>query len=356
MIAPVVREPLVEVPTTLVTPYDAATIPEWFERARQMFSAGKYADAASMFERIARLEPAGLHAAPAIYNAGLCHDALGKVDIALRAYREVVDRFPDAEVGSDARVRSGRIYARREQWPALVESVESLTHQAQLKPLDRVEAFGALALGRVEMGQVEAASSAIARARDIIEEHGLDGGGKLPVGVAEVFFALGEVVRLRGEAIGFVPVPSRFGEVLEERCQLLLDAQDAYAQAMRSYDAHWAAMAGFRVGQLYQRLHEDLMAIAPPMGATTDAKKQLFQGAMRLRYRVLLDKGLQMMNRTLRMAERTGEASSWVVRASEARAELERTVQAEKAALQKLPYAEADLQRALDDLSKKRTP
>src|SRR6185369_6201267 len=106
--------------------------------------------------------------------------------------------------------------------------------------------------------------------------------------------------------IAFNPVPQNFGDVLEQRCQGRLDAQNAYTDAMRSFDAHWSAMAGYRVGQLYQKLHLDVMQVPPPAKADTLKQKQLFEGAMRLRYRVLLEKGLAMMDGTVRLGERTG--------------------------------------------------
>ena len=89
------------------------------------------------------------------------------------------------------------------------------------------------------------------------------------------------------------------------------------------------------------------MQIPPPAAATTTAKAQLFEGAMRLRYSVLLEKGLTMMEHTVQMAERAGEHSEWVVRATESKARLEQAVRDETAALDRLPYTREDLQRAL---------
>jgi hypothetical protein len=123
---------------------------------------------------------------------------------------------------------------------------------------------------------------------------------------------------------------------------------------MRSYDPHWAAMAGFRVGELYDRLYRDLLAVPPPRAADTDDKRRLFDGAMRLRYRVLLEKGLAMMSHTLLLADKTGETSPWIDRAREAKDGLERALEEQKALLAKLPYAERDLERALRDLAEKK--
>jgi hypothetical protein len=169
-----------------------------------------------------------------------------------------------------------------------------------------------------------------------------------------VSFALGEVRRRRSEKITFNPMPPNFVEVLEQRCQALLDAQSAYTEAMRSYDAHWSAMAGYRVGQLYQQLHRDVMAIPPTGKADTLKKQQLFEGAMRLRYRVLLEKGLKMMDGTVRLGRRTGEDSAWIHRAEEAKHDIELAVEDEKRALAKMPFTEAELQDALDQLRNKK--
>jgi hypothetical protein len=109
-------------------------------------------------------------------------------------------------------------------------------------------------------------------------------------------------------------------------------------------------MSGYRVGQLYRQLHDDLLAISPPKTADTAEKKQLFGGAMRLRYRVLLEKGLTMMEHTILLSERTGEASAWIDRAKEAKRGLEQALEREKEQLRALPYAEKDIERALRDL------
>jgi hypothetical protein len=169
--------------------------------------------------------------------------------------------------------------------------------------------------------------------------------------VAQLYFALGEIRRARAERIKLVPVPSNFAAALEARCQLLLDAQSAYSDVMRAHDAHWSAMAGYRVSELYQSLHEELMRVPPPRSAESDRLRQLFEGAMRLRYAVLLRKASSMLEHTLAMAERTGEESSWVVRARRAKQDVDRAVVAEEAALARLPYTRQELEAALADLA-----
>lgn len=344
------RDRTTEVPTTYVTPDDAGMIVTRMQEANGWLLAGDYDRAAVAFEKIISFEPNGEYAAAARFNAGFAYEQLGRRDLALAQYRAVIDRHAESEEARGALLRSSRLYAHAEEWEPLTQVSEQTLARPDLELMERIEALGARGLGLVQLGRVSEGALVIGKARDLIEEHRLHEAGKLTVGMAQVFFALGEVRRIRGESITFVPVPDNFADVLEARCQSLLDAQDAYATAMRAYDAHWSAMSGYRVGSMYQQLHRDLMKIPPPPSAKTQRQRELFEGAMQLRYRVLLEKGLKMMERTVAMAERTGESSSWVNRAKDAKRDLELALDGAREALAKLPFQEADLQRALDGL------
>jgi hypothetical protein len=244
------------------------------------------------------------------------------------------------------------VYAER--WPELLTSAEALATRADLTVPEMIHALGARGLAQAEQGDDEKAARSVERARDLMEKHHIGESGKIPHEVAQVFYTLGEVRKLRSERMKFDPPPPNFGEAFEQRAQGLLDAQAAYTDTMRTTDPTWATMAGYRVGQLYQQLHQDVMVAKSPTSAKTAKDKQLFEGAVRLRYRVLLEKGLKMMDATLRMNERVGEANAWTARAREAKADLEKKLAAENAAIKKLPISEADLKKLLDDLANKR--
>jgi tetratricopeptide (TPR) repeat protein len=353
--APAPQGTTMHLPTTYVTPTDAGTIQARFDAATAMLRDAKFKDAAAAFDNIVRLEPRGALAAAAAFNAGFALEQAEDRKAALERYRDVIKSFPAGAEARSALIRATRILAWTEDWKQLVQYADMLLARGDLSPIEQVEAHGARALGLVEQGDVDGAATSVSKARTVIEEQGWGGAAQPPVAAAQVFFALGEIRRARGERIVFSPMPPNFSDVLEQRCQMLLDAQDAYAEAMRAHDPHWAAMAGYRVGQLYQQLHRDVMAIAPPPTAKTDRQRQLFEGAMQLRYRVLLEKGLKMMDKTLEMAVATGESSLWVHRARDAKRDLEQALIAAKEALAKLPYAEADLQRALDGLAARKS-
>lgn len=342
----------VQLPTTTVSPYTDAELAQQFEHGRSLLFADRYREAAEQFDKLVRLAPNGEVAAPSLYNAGLAYEQLGERAKAVDRYREQVRRFPELATTRAALLRSARLLAYLELWPEVVTTADQLLPRGDLSVLEIIEAHGMRALGLVEQDKLEDAQKTVLKARDLIEQHRLGEAGKPPLELAPVAFALGEVRKKTSEKILFSPMPPNFGDTFEQRAQGLLDAQSAFMDAMRSMDAHWSAMAGYRVGQLYQQLHRDVMQAPVPTGSSTARQKQLFEGSMRLRYRVLLEKGLKMMEATVRLGERTGEKSEWVGRANEAKRDLELALEAEKAALAKLPFTEAELQKGLDALQK----
>ncbi len=345
----------VEVPRTIVTPVDAASIPQLYDRARARLRSGDAAGAAKAFERVFDLDPDGDLADDSLFEAGEAWEQAGDREAALARYEQTARRFPKTDLGRAALVRSIRLLAFLEHWKRAEQASDLLMKRYHdLRPFESIVAYSGKALGLIQDDDLDTASYYIAKGRNVVEDHRMDEAGRIPRDLAQLYYALGEVRRIKAERIKFNPVPPDFAAVLEQRCQLLLDAQSAYSDAMRAYDAHWSAMAGYRVGELYESLHRDLMAIPKPREADTDPKQKLFEGAMRLRYSVLLRKALTMMDHTVQMAERTGEHSEWVLRAREAQVKIHEAMKKEDAAINALPYTRAELQAALDRLKKQK--
>ena len=346
-----------DVPRTVVTPHSTTDIPELFAKATAEGQAKHYELAASQFERAFQLDPDGPLADDSLFESAEMYDLAGKHEEALSRYEQVARRFPKSELDRVARVRALRLLTYLEQYPRAGELSDSTAAKYKdLLSFDQLAVLSARALSRLAANDDAQAEVAISKARDIIERESLDAAGRVPAELAPVYFALGELRRVRAERIHFVPVPANFGAVLEQRCQLLLDAQSAYSDAMRAYDAHWSAMAGFRVGELYQKLHEEMMQVPPPKAADTERRRQLFEGAMRLRYSILLDKAKSMLDHTVAMADRTGEQSAWVLKSRQARDAIAKATEEERLALARLPYSKAQLQAALDAFAAGQAP
>ncbi len=340
-------------PTLRITKTDPNDLPALFQAASDRLLRDELAPAAAEFDRIVAVDPSGPTARPSLYNAGIAYLGLGERDKALARFRDSVDRFPDSPTTRAALLRISRILSYEERWPELEKTAAEVLDRKDLTVLEEIEALGAQGLALVSQGRAEEGFAPIVKARNLIEDNHLGESGTPPIELAQVSFALGEIRKVRSEQIVFEPFPPDFGAVLEARCTGLLDAQEAYTDAMRARDAHWSAMSGYRVGQLYEQLHRDVMKVPTPAAATSVRQKQLWEGAMRLRYRILLEKGLKMMEGTVRLGERTGESSAWIGRAREAQKELELALADEKAELAKMPFTEDEMRDALDKLKKK---
>ncbi|MCC6648152.1 MAG: hypothetical protein IT374_21600 [Polyangiaceae bacterium] len=353
-VTPGAPPPETKVGTTIVAAGDVGTATELFERGKKQLLEERFKEAAATFDLVERGEPRGKLAPQALLHAGLAYEGAGDKATAEARYRALVDGHPKDELVKLAWLRLGRMSVGASAWKDAKASADALLARADLTVMEAIEANGQRALALASEGELDQAARSVEHARDLMEKHHIGEVGRVPHEVAQVFFALGEVRREKSEKIRFEPPPANFGAVFEERAQGLLDAQAAYTDAMRATDPLWAAMAGFRVGQLYRALHADVMVLKLPVTAKTEKDRQLFEGAMRLRYRVLLEKGLKMMDATVRMSERVGEESAWSARARTAKAELEQQIAEQNAFLKKLPVSEADLRKLLEDLQKKR--
>jgi tetratricopeptide (TPR) repeat protein len=347
-------ETRVTLPRTVVTPERVTSIPELYASAAEHARRSEYRLAAAEFDRVVALDPSGELADDALFEAAAAYDQSARFDDAVARYEQLVRRFPESSLSMTALVRATRLVVHLERWERAGELAQRvLSASGERGPFELVVAYGASALARLAIDDEQGAAMFIEKGRAVVDAHQLDAAGSLDRDLAALYFALGELRRRRADRIVFKPMPADFADALERRCQLLLDAQSAYSDAMRARDAHWSMMAGYRVGELYHRLHIDLMQVTPPASADTQAKRDLFEGAMRLRYSILLTKALGMIEHTIRMIERVGERSSWSARLTQARSEITAAIAAEEAAIDRLPYSRATLQAGLADLTQR---
>lgn len=338
-----------------MSPKEALGIDQLYIRAQRLLNDQKYVQAAHQFDRIVKLDADGPLLEKALFYSGEAYDLGADPELAVVRYETFARRFGEHPLARSAWLRTLRLHAYQERWLRAGAAADVLLDRyAPLRPFESVVVFGGKALEQLKRGDIERALYFVSKGRSVAEAHGMDRAGRLPRDLAGLYFALGEARRVYASRIKFAPLPADFVAALEQRCQLLLDAQSAYSDTMRAHDAHWSAMAGFRVAELYHSLHRDLMRVQFPQAAAGDPRRQaLFEGAMRLRYSVLLEKARGMLEHTVAMAERTGEQSKWVVRAREALSEIARAEDREQRALDGCGYTRAELRAALDQLADK---
>jgi tetratricopeptide (TPR) repeat protein len=338
---------------TVVTPARAASVGELLAEAHLFWQQGDSGAAAAAFDSLVRYDPDGEQAARALHWAALAHEQEGAHETAVLRFETLIRRFPTHPLALDAQLRAVRLWGYLDDWArAAIHARRLLPEARRLGLVPQVALHGAVALQLLGDGELGRAAYHIAKGRQIAERAGLDRLDWLPRDVAQLYFALGEWRRRAGAKVVFVPFPEDFAGQFERRAQLLLDAQSAYLDAMRARDARWSARAGFRVGELYQQLHTDVLAMPPPLGVPPE-RRELFVAATRYRYLVLLEKGLGMVERTLAMAERTEERSDWVERLNRQRVSIAETLDEQRDAIDRAPYSRLDLTQILGEIGRR---
>ena len=344
------------VPALIVSSDDVVDVEELFLAGQTHLRQGEPASAAAAFDRIVQHDALGPFGMRALFQGALAHEQMGDLEGAAARFEQLERRFPDAWRSVEASIRAMRVRLHLEQWEqAGAVGAHFLERHPNGPVLGRILSHAARGLGLLAAGSPTEAEFFVSKGLDIVEQLQLDRAGSIPRDLAPLYFALGEWRRARAEQVTLDVGVREFSARLEQRCQLLLAAQSAYSDTMRAYDAHWSTMAGYRVGELYEHLHQELMRVPAPR-AGSEREQQLFEGAMRLRYSVLLGKANAMLEHTLAMAVRTGEDSEWVRRTERSRTNLTRAMAEEQAALDRLPFTREDLQRALDDLAARSGP
>jgi hypothetical protein len=337
----------------IVTPGEVTTEAELVRRAERALLEQRWREAAEAYSTLFEADPNGPRASEYLFDRGLALEGLEERAQARDVFLDLAGRFPEGPKARAALVRAATLDAYLEDWTALSAIGEALLGRGDLGDVDRIVALGARGLARIELGDDRAGSTDVFEGLDLADQLHYGEREVLPVAVAQLRFALGELRRVRSERIELIPLPPDFLAKLDERCAGLLDAQAAYAMAVRSVDSHWAAMAGYRVGEMYRVLHRDLMRIPPPATSKTEHQKQIFYAFMHVRYRVLLEKGLREIDQTVALGERTSDSSAWIQRARAAKDEMQTALADEKAQIDKMPFTENEVKEALEQLQKK---
>lgn len=352
-----------DLPTQIISPTATGTALELFHRGEALLAQQHFAEAADDFATlIAANEPsAGPLLPQANFDLGVAREGLAARTEARSAYENVLAKYPTSPFAKPALLRILDLDAYLEDWPALLEAANAFLARVDLDDVDRMTGLGARGLAEIESDDDVHAARDVEAGLELVDKLHYGAGGRLPAPAAQLRFALGEIRRTRSERIHFVPedvpdamsVPADFLAKMNARCEGLMDAQHAYGDAMRSTDAHWIAMSGFRVGEMYRKLHHDLMVIPPTLLAKSGKQKQIFFAIMHVRYRVLLEKGRDMMDRTISVADAGLDSSPWIARARQLRGDIDLALEEEKATIASFPFSEAEIQKAIEILRDK---
>ncbi|MEO8876723.1 MAG: hypothetical protein ABI461_14115 [Polyangiaceae bacterium] len=361
-------EPHENLPTQIIAPNAAGNARELFARGEALLAEQKWQAASDQFNALLdSKEPSAATLFPtAMFDLGVAYEGLAKRSEARDTFARAAATYPDHAVAKPSLLRVLDLDAFLEDWTDLGKSAQIVLDRKDLDDLGRMTALGAHGLSEIELGDDVHAGRDVEAGLEIADRLSFGGNARLPAPAAQLRFALGEIRRIRSERIHFVPddapdgevpealsVPADFLQKMNARCEGLMDAQHSYGEAMRSTDAHWIAMSGFRVGEMYRKLHHDLMVIPPTLLAKTDKQKEIFFAIMHVRYRVLLEKGADMMDRTISVGDAGLDSSEWIARAKDLKRDIDLALDEERATIKSFPFTEDEIKKAIEILRKK---
>ena len=291
--------------------YDAQSL---FQLANRELSQNRCDRAIPAYDRIADEFPDSRWVSASLYNSGLCLEELHRDAAAIQRYERLQSRLPDSPDVKDSLYRQGGCLERLDRWSEVVATFERALARQDLSGDERMEAMVRRGAAVFELGDLDRTDALMREAILFYRQ----GSGAEPIQtdyfMAEAQYMLGEVLRVRMEAIRFSPSEAAMRLELEQKSQYLLDAQAAYILAIRVTNPHWAAAAGFRIGVLFSTLYDHIMAAPVPPELDAEQREIYFE-ELRRQIRPLVDKAMRVWGRTMEMGARTGLGQNeWVER------------------------------------------
>jgi len=304
-------------PLTGLDAYDAL---ELLELGNAQFAEEAYDRAVAVYGKLLEEFPDSKYAALAAYNQGLGFEKLAEWTQSAEAFERVIARHPDSSSHKDAYFRAAFAYSKLERWEDVANTFYAVREQAELEVMEELEARVGQAVGMFMQEEYATAEVEFMRALKFHEEQ--ENREYLPADyfIGQSRFYLGEIYArwfeekaLSKPTVDEAQWIEAMGDQLEAKCELLLRAQSNFIRAIRVGHTGWATAAGFRIGSLYETLHEQMLDVPVPESLSDDAKV-VYREELRKRVRVLVKKAIRVYEMSKEMAERVGEQNEWVER------------------------------------------
>lgn len=308
--------------------YDAEML---FNHATDLLNRQACLEAVPFYDRLADEFPDSRYASAALYNAGFCLHDMGELEPAADHYARLIETYPQSQDVRHASLQLSQLYVRLERFEAGLTLADQLLQRDDLSVDERVEAMARRAQNLVGLARLDEAArqarSTITYYRSRPEEERV----RDEFFVAAANYVLAETMRMRSEQIA-IPVGNVDVQraALEQRAQLLLNAQREYFNAIRHTNAYWAGASGYQIGAMYDAFWEAIMhAPTPPPSSPlpdTEDAEQIYEAEYRKELarlvKPLVRHSIRYWELTLMMVERTGVESDWSerIRADLARA------------------------------------
>jgi tetratricopeptide (TPR) repeat protein len=308
-------------PLTGLDGYDASQL---LELGNRLYANKDYDRAVKVFDRLIDTFSESELLPAAIYNSGLALEQLAEYAPALERFQRVVKEHPTAASWKDAWFRSSLCYGKLERWKEVADNYWAIRQLPSLTTMDELEARVGQGVGLFMQDDYATAEREFMQAVRFYEDKSREEYLPADYFMGQARFYLGEIAAREFEALKLEEPDvsdmkkswgDMMGEKLEQKCELLLRAQNNFIRTIRAGHNGWATAAGFRIGSLYERLYDDMMQVPVPPGLGEDGKA-FYLSEVRKKVGVLVTKAIKIYEQSLEMATRVGEKNEWVERTS----------------------------------------
>ena len=313
-------------PGHTIDAYDAA---ELFSRGNRSLETGDCENALSHYQQLCNEFPESEYISPARYNTGICLDELGHFEEAVVIYQALLEQLPESSDLKDTLFRLAGSLEQLSRWEDMISTLDQLaSHDALLSPVDRVEIRARKGAALMELNRPELARIELEYAIGVFTHDSSISQTAPDYYYAMAQFKLAELIHAEMRQVALPADDSMLGEILEKKCQRLLDAQYLYTQVIRIGHPHWSGAAAYRTGALYHHLWQDMLA-APPPAALSAEERDMYTEVLRKRIRILLEKAVKQWRRTLKFAVRLQLDNDWITKTRQDLEEIEATLNIE---------------------------
>lgn len=291
---------------------------ELFAVGKAAMAASEWTRAAAHFERIADFHETSPLRPQALYQAGLALERLKDYAGALDRFLDATQLLGESPEGVEAKFKVADAYFFLGDTDSAAKTLDELVTTAKLPAKRQAEAMVKRSICLLNGGRLSDAEKGLRETVEFIREHLKEEvrDGYIP---SQAQFYLAEVYRnyfLQAKLDPETSTQEQLLADLEYKAQMLLSAQGHYLRAIRFGHGEWATASGYRIGELYQRLYEQMVGAKTPIDLDAE-QKELYQEELRTRIKVLVTKAIDIYEKTLATAERVGATNPFVTQTRE---------------------------------------
>ncbi len=290
--------------------YDASDL---FKRATDELNAQRCKESVALYDKLVAEFPASEYVSAALYNAGLCLQALGDFAAAADHYGRVRSERPESADVKDASFQLAEVLVQLERWQDVLGTADQLLARTDVSAEERLEGMARRSQGLLGAGQLDEAERYAQSALSYFRTRPKDQPIRDEFFAAACNYVLAEAYRNREEAMAFPDGLEAQKQVLIGRAQLLLQAQREYFNTISFQNLdnlHWAAASGYRIGHMYDELWHSVMG-APVPPKLKGAGEAAYHQELAKLIKPLIRHAIRYWELTLMFIERTGMKTPW---------------------------------------------